>query len=543
MAWRSVLVSGIAKILGLRAYNGARPSGNVWGSSRVSASGNVNADLNNDRPELRRRSRNAWQNHSTARAVIESDVALVVSTGIDVEPDTGNAKWDELLRAAWQKWAERASACGTMDLWTLQRQARRSEKTAGEFVWVFVDTDDFSLRGIPKAIFPVEADRLSETPLGELAPGASFCSGIEYDRFGKPIAYHIANEADIEDIRTPHGGSMVAGSGGTKVDTVNGFQKKNEGGKRYPAAEIIHGFDPNRPGQIRGEPGLAPILNTLRQEYELVEAELTAAKIGAAHSIKIKSNNGALPGDTLSTDGTVATYDFSPGSINVLAPGEDAEVMANPRPSQQISPFRQMLRGDISGATGIPQRYIDRDTSRSNYSSMRADMLDTQRILTPQQQRFGRLAAAEVYRRILPQLAVAAGVPVPQIGTPERHLFERCKIMPDGWAYVDPTKDVNAASSAINAGLTTLQEEIQSRGRDPRQVERQQQAERMQKAARDIEAIKQIQALCEKSGVPGLTWANIFNIAGPSTAPAVYMPDAHNDSLNNDTTLDTNKKQ
>lgn len=470
MAWRTSLVNSLARVLGLRSYNAAKQSGHVWGGSRVHASANVNHDLEADQAQLRRRSRHAWQNSSTARAVVEADIALVVSTGIDIEPDTGNAERDARLRDAWSRWTEQASACGTMDLWTLQRQARRSERLAGEFLWVLVDTDEYRQRGIPRAVLPIEPDRLSSSPIQPVPAGMSFAQGIVYDRFGRPAFYDILDAAEAE-MAEPMGGTMVAGSGGVKVDSLTLSSGQRSGGRRYPAADVIHGYDPQRPGQLRGEPGLAPVLNTIRQELELVEAELTAAKVGAAHCVKITSSGGAFaPGDpNASTDGTASTYDFSPGSVVSLAQGDDAEVMANPRPSQQISPFRQMLRGDIAGATGVPQRYIDRDTSRANYSSMRADMLDTQRVMTPQQHRFGRQAAAEVYQRILPQLATAAGVTVPA-DPDERATFFRCKIMPDGWAYVDPQKDVAASIDAIRSGFSTWEDELQGRGKDPRRV-------------------------------------------------------------------------
>ncbi len=510
MRLRHAIVSSLARLLGVRDYNGAKTNGPVWGRNAATASGNVNTDLNNSRAMLRSRSRHAWQNHATARAVVEGDVALVISTGIDIEPDTGDARRDEALKGAWDRWARHASACGRMDLWDLQRQARRSERVAGEFLWVFVPVEDYAKSGIPLAILAIESDRLSPTPIGSIGAGNSFDNGVEFDKYGKPVFYHISDE--IQEITT---GSIPAPAPKKKPGETSG--------KKYPASEVIHGFDVQRPGQVRGEPGLAPVLNVLRQEYELVEAELTAAKVGAAHSVKITTTNGVLPGEQAGTEGSLPTYDFSPGSVNVLQPGENAEVMANPRPSQQISPFRQMLRGDISGATGIPQRYIDRDTSRANYSSMRADMLDTQRILTPQQQRFGRLVAESVYHRILPLLAVSVGVSIPAVGTIERILFERCKIMPDGWAYVDPQKDVAAAKAAVDSGLTTLQEEIQSRGRDPRQVERQLQAERLAKAMRDIETVQAVQQACDASGVPGLTWAHILTLSGAGTAPGAHL--------------------
>jgi capsid protein len=48
--------------------------------------------------------------------------------------------------------------------------------------------------------------------------------------------------------------------------------------------------------------------------------------------------------------------------------------------------------------------------------------------------------------------------------------MQRCKIHPDGWAYVDPEKDVKAAVAAITAGLSTWSDEAQRRGGDIDQI-------------------------------------------------------------------------
>jgi capsid protein len=129
-----------------------------------------------------------------------------------------------------------------------------------------------------------------------------------------------------------------------------------------------------------------------------------------------------------------------------------------------------MLRGDLAGAMRLPQRYIDRDCSRANYSSMRADMLDTRRLLDPVQGMFARLAAKRVYEAGFLQFATAAGLRIPRENTPEMRRFMRCKVHPDGWAYVDPEKDISAALKAIEGGLSNWTDEAQRRGGDIDQI-------------------------------------------------------------------------
>jgi capsid protein len=150
------------------------------------------------------------------------------------------------------------------------------------------------------------------------------------------------------------------------------------------------------------------------------------------------------------------------GGVARLFPGEKAEAFSHTRPSQQIKPFREMLRGDIAAALRIPSRFLDRDVSRANYSSMRADMLDTDRLLAPVREWYGHATAGRLYKKVLPYLAIKAGIPVPK--------KTGYRLLPDGQPYVDPQKDADAALTAINGGLTTHTKEIAKRGEDRQKV-------------------------------------------------------------------------
>jgi lambda family phage portal protein len=454
-----------------RNYEGGKSSGPVWGGPTTHASPSADYDLAASRAVLFQRSRHAHQNNASARAIVEGLVALIVSSGIDIVPDTGNEDDDAALREQVLHLIEHADASGRCDLWELQRQAMRSWQICGEFLWQIVDIDDPS-RPFPFAIMALEPDQLSDEPIGGIESGNDFSYGIETNRYGKPVFYHVLS-CPAESPRSMLGGSLKPNSGGSKSSGAVGG--KAVSGARIPADRIIHGFEPLRPGQKRGEPGLAPVLGTLHQEKQLVETELTSAKIGAAPAMAIKTTgsgwpNASDPNFTESNGQGQRQYDFTPGAIAVLGENEEIQVLKNDRPSQMIAPFRLMLRGDLAGAMRIPQRYIDRDVSRANYSSMRADMLDTRRLLDPVQNCFARFAAKRVYDLAFVQLATAAGVQIPREGTPERLRMQRCKIHPDGWAYVDPEKDVKAAVAAITAGLSTWSDEAQRRGGDIDQI-------------------------------------------------------------------------
>lgn len=465
----------IAIVRGVRGYDAASGMGWLWGNLRGGGNRSANSELASAGPVIRARTRELYRNNATARAAVEALVSTIVGTGIDVEPNTGDQKIDKRLRDAWRAWAECAGADGRQSLWDLQRQAVRSWANDGGALWQIVALSDMS-RPIPSAIHPLEVDQLAPQPVKAPAVGTTFVSGVEVNRYGRPVAYHI----------TEHPGDVmsaylmgVAGSGllpGGAL-TAPEFQGATAGinGLRIDAKEIIHAYEALRPGQTVGEPRLCSVLGRIRQEGELIDYELCAAKVGAAPAVAIttQGGGGSYPGLTAGSQGISAQgnteVSLEPGAVARLLPGESVSVIENKRPSQGVAPFSRFIRGGIAAALGLRQTDLDRDYSQANYSSLRAAQQDVQRSMRPLQDMLGRQIAGEVYQRILPELAVSAGVTIPSDSAGRRR-FYRYDLQPDGFPYVDPLKDAQGIQALIDSGLTTRKDEIAKRGGDYRQV-------------------------------------------------------------------------
>jgi len=384
------------------------------------------ADLTVATPYIRNLCRNMERNNPTVRSSVEALVANVIGTGIALEPDTGNPEIDEKLRVVWNDYI-RDCFIDRVGLYEGQSQAFRDVVVAGESLWRMVIDPAREKDGlIPLCILPLEAEWLGDNGQTVVGQDQGYVGGVKLDEFGRPIAYSL---------RSPSG---------TQEDV--------------PARLIIHCFEKRRALQVRGEPWFAPILTTLRQEKDLVMAELEAAKNTAGYAAAI-TTNGGLPPD-LDEKGE-KVRDISMGSVLELQHGEDIKLLSHTRPSQQIKPFRDMLRGDECAAMRIGRRWLDRDISQANYSSMRADMLDNERLLGPVREWTGRPLAGRVYEAVLPYLCVKAGVPL----QPARY-----RLVPEGQPYVDPEKDARAAAMAIAYGLSTYEAEVGKRGGDYKQV-------------------------------------------------------------------------
>lgn len=375
-------------------------------------------------PALRSYCRNLSRNNPTARAAEEGLVALIVGTGIDLVPDTGDSATDDIIRAQWDE----LKACCDIDgrdLFTLEQEACRDMVVTGEGVWRYVIDPELSGRGnVPVRILPLESEWITDE-VPEPGPGAiSAVAGIKLDRYGRSVSYGLRNPA------------------GGDTEWVD-------------ADAISHIFERRRSLQARGEPWMCAVIETLLNERDLVDAELYAAKQTAAMALVITSPFQDDADTTVNGTPDDPTRGVKLGGVASLFPGEKMEAFAHTRPSQQIAPFRQMLRGDIAASLRIPQRYLDRDPSKTSYSSMRGDQQDTERLLAPVREWFGQQTAGRLYRKALPFMALRAGIKLPRANY---------RLLPDVQPYVDPEKDVKATVAAITAGLTTHEAEISKRG-------------------------------------------------------------------------------
>lgn len=427
----SPVASAINGFLGYNATDPRRKliDRNILFNNKSSA----NTLLSGGLSQLRAYCRHLERNNPTARAGVEALVGLVVGSGIALEPDTGDDKKNQKIREVFGNWTRSIGVNGC-DIFHLQQLAMREIPTAGEAIWRVVPGSG----PIPLRILPLEGEWLSDVEAQAPSNGCTIVSGLELDRYGQPVSYFLTPP----DIGSP---------------------------ERVGKSSIIHIFERRRPLQARGEPWFAPIIETLMNERDLVDAELKASVNSAGIGIVVTSEShpSVDTTDYGTTDDPVQSVGL--GSVVRLYPGEDIKSFSHNRPAQQIGIFRQMLRGDIAAALRIPQRYLDRDVSRANYSSMRADMLDTDRLLAPVREWVGHQTIGRVYEIAAPIMSAMVGFAI----DPKAY-----RLLPDAQPYVDPEKDIAGAVAAISSGLSTHEAEISRRGGDIRQVWQQLAAEK-----------------------------------------------------------------
>ena len=209
-------------------------------------------------PTLRERSRDLLRNEPLAVGAVNTVVTNVVGTGLTLKSqiDRDVLKMTEEQADAWEAQAERewhlffdspeCDLARTLNGVSQQELALRQVIENGD---VFVLMPNLVRPGSPYGMKMqmIEGDRVCNKDGG--ADGDAAAGGVERDSYGAPVRYHILDQ---------HPGSAYYRNASRTWATVPAFGKT---GRR----NVIHLFKTLRPGQSRGVPYLAPVIEPLKQ--------------------------------------------------------------------------------------------------------------------------------------------------------------------------------------------------------------------------------------------------------------------------------------
>jgi lambda family phage portal protein len=219
---------------------------------------------------------------------------------------------------------------------------------------------------------------------------------------------------------------------------------------------VLHVWnDKERPGQVRGAPYLAPILEPLVQISRYGGAELMAAVLSAMMTFfierdreQIDENGNPIP---FADDGA---FRVGEGAVVDLAPGEKAN-MANPsRPNAQFDPFFMAVTKQIGAALELPVDELLLHY-QSSYSAARAAMLQAWRFYTMRRWLLAQQFCQPVYALWL-DLEVASGrMRLPGYADPMRRIaYSRALWIGPSRGSMDEEKEARAAKTRIEIGVS-----------------------------------------------------------------------------------------
>ena len=410
--------------------------------------------------ELRAKSRDLVRRNAWAAAGVEAFVSNAIGTGIKPQSMVADNALRETIHSLWWDWCEDADAAGLTDFYGLQALACRAMLEGGECLvrLRYRRPEDGLAVGLQLQL--LEPEHLPATLNSERPGGNVIRAGIEFDKLGRRVAYHLYNAHPGDGSLAPMSGN---GGTGSSIDTV-----------RVPAAEIIHLFRPLRPGQIRGEPWLARALVKLNELDQYDDAELVRKKTAAmfAGFITRLSPEDSLMGEGLPDANGAAMAGLEPGTMQILEPGEDVKFSQPADVGASYAEFLRIQFRAVAAAMGITYEMLTGDLTQVNYSSIRAGLLEFRRRCEAIQHNvIVHQLCCPIWRAWMEQAALEGALPLTDFSQKRRE-YLAAKWIPQGWQWVDPKKEFDAMLTAIRAGLLSRSEAISAFGYDAEDIDR-----------------------------------------------------------------------
>ena len=422
--------------------------------------GSANADTNCDLPTLRGRSRDLQRNAPIATGAINTVVTSTVGVGLrpqsridrellGLSEDEADA-WERHAQRVWRLWADspNCDVTRTQHFAGLTDQVLRATLASGDVLVIrrFVERGG-DLLGLK--IQTVEADRISNPQLQ--GDTDRLIQGVEIDADGAPLRFHV---------RSRHPGDVLwRGTDSWSAVPAYGL----ETGERF--ALLV--FKRERPGQMRGVPFLAPVIEPLKQLDRYSEAELTAAVVSALFTVFVKSAtpDDGLGGAGLATpDGQLAPavgdYRLGSGAIVELADGESIET-ANPnRPNDKFDPFFQAYLRQIGVALEIPFELLIKHFTAS-YSAARGAMLEAWRAFLTRRQWLVQMFCQPCYEWVIAEAVLRGHLVAPGFFEDpiRRAAWTGAMWVGPAQGQIDPRSEIEAAKGRVELGISTLEQE------------------------------------------------------------------------------------
>ena len=445
------LLRQLADRLDRRSFEGAA-GGRRWAGLPAPQSWNQAALAN---PTMRRRADYFFQNSPWIRRGVKSYVSNLIGSGI--RPQSRHP--DRAVRAAimdlWSRWVEEVDTDGLTDLYGLQTLAATSMVKTGE-AFARLRTRRLSDGlSVPLQLQALSAEQCDSSLHRNIDQFRRIRAGVEFNALGRRVAYHVFPDRPGDPL-------PAANLQPVRVD----------------ARDIIHVFEPEEPGQVRGVTALHSVLLRLLDFDKFEDATLVLQQVRALLNGFVVDPENATEASDLS-----AGYDkfkdqlisngvkLEPGSLWTLPPGTDIKFNDPGAGTEAYPDYAKTQLRAIAAGLGVTFEQLSGDLEGVNFSSIRAGLIEFRRRIEAQQRQvIVHQLCRPIWRRFIATAILSEALPGGVEGADLSPWFAVEWACP-AWEWVDPLKDVQADREAVAAGFKSRQEVIESRGRDPEAVD------------------------------------------------------------------------
>lgn len=426
-----------------------------WSTRAADAVSDINPDLDT----LRARARDLARNSPIGAGIRLNMVTHAIGTGLSFQSRIDAAAlgiseaeaqaWQDNTERRWRLFAESrdCDAAREQNFYALQAEAEYAIIDSGD---VGVLMPSVSRPGWPFefAIQLIEADRICN-PEGKTLSRTD--EGVTRDAYGAPVTYHVALH---------HPGAR--GSVKREWMPIAAFDDTG-------APNFLLIFERTRPGQVRGVPLLAPVIEAVKQISRYGEAELQAAVVNAVFAVFMEMDADAF-GQLFDDESAEAYFrrasswngGIEPGGLENggkvvnLMPGEKPVTVTPGRPNPVFDAFFNSVAAQIGMAVGLPREVLLMAFT-SSYSASKGALLEAYRTFMGRRDRVATRFCQPIFERWL-DFEVAAGrilAPGYFADPMLKKAWRGSAWVGDGPGSLDPLKEANAAEKRIAIGIST----------------------------------------------------------------------------------------
>ncbi len=444
-----------------------------WAKKYYSHSLSPKSDIEKNRKLLRERSRDLAMNAPLATAAVNSTRTNCVGSGLVPKPkidyeflgisQESARELERLIKKEFALWAE-SSLCDNNDqnnFYELQQIAFTDWLRNGEEFVLIKYGKEQSYMPYRLRLKLVEADRIcTEGSLeGEYdgydkkeKNGNYIMNGVEIDKEGRVIAYHICSEFP-----------------GEKGIATKKWTRVLKRGNRTGNPNILHIFNGERADQYRGVPFLAPVIESLKQLTRYTEAEIMAAVINSMFSIFVKTEDAEGVSDFSGADDDLEEeangeeddeIEIGYGTVNFLKVGESIEAVESKHPSANFDGFVSAVSNQIGAALEISPEVLLKKFS-NNFSASKGALNETWKAFKMRRKWFVNDFCQAVYELWFSEAVSTGRITAPgYFNNPLiKKAYTNATWNGPAQGQLDPLKEVNATVKRLELGLSTREDE------------------------------------------------------------------------------------
>lgn len=442
----------------------------------ITGTGSADTDTLADIPTLRDQSSDLIRNEALPAGIIAANTTAVVGTGV-LPQSRVNAAFLGITQKQADDWQSKAEAIFNqaadkphwdaerkLTFWQQQGMAQRSMKERGD-VFAVRRYIERAGKKLGLCVQLVEGDRVS-TPVQHAAdPTKDIRAGCEMDKDGAPKAWHFAQV---------HPGEVFMPNKVTEAMKWTRIAAYDDNGDPL----VLPVIPRLRPGQTRGVPYLAPVIEALKQLSRYTEAEIAAAVVSGMLAVMVKSPapvgplgniKQGVPGMVVGQQPQTAqgVTRLQSGMILDLKPGEEVQVVQSTRPNTAFDPFVTAVLRHIGAALEIPFEILVKHFT-SSYSASRAALLEFWRFVLKERDFLVVSFCQPCWEWAITEAVATGLLKAPGFFTDplRRAAWLGCDWVGPGIPHLDPLKEAAAAEAWNKLGTWSLQDISAQQGRD-----------------------------------------------------------------------------